>query len=121
MCLNWDLNRSKIRKILAHLEEDRTLQTTFANLVGAIRFKAGKKGRLWHTVCPNCKKEIDSWEHCVSCYQIKAKEAKNEKQWLANIKEIIEKIKTATPAKYTASEHQHIHYTDEGVETDKSK
>ena len=46
MCLNWDLDRGKIRKILAHLAEDRTLQTTFANLVGATRFKAGEKGKL---------------------------------------------------------------------------
>ena len=112
MCHNWNLDRKRIRKILASMADDRTLQTTFGNLMGATRFKASGKGKIWHTVCPKCKTEIDSWEHCVKCYQIQAKEVKNEKQWLANIRDITEKIKTATPAKYTTSNIQHTQYTD---------
>ena len=118
MCRNWNLDRGEIRKILAHLAEDRTLQTTFGNLLGATIFKAGKQGKLWHTVCPKCKERIDSWSHCAECYQLEIKEAKNEKQWLANIKEIIKEIKTATPAKYITSEVRHTQYREEVTNTE---
>ena len=64
---NWNLDREKFREILAHMAEDRTLQTTFGNLLGATRFKAGKQGKQWRTVCPKCKERIDSWRHCADC------------------------------------------------------
>ena len=113
MCRNWDLDRNRVKKIMAHLAEDRALQTNFANLVGATRFKAGAKGKIWHTICPKCKDNIDSWEHCAKCYRLEAQAPVNEKQWLANIKEILVKTQTDTPAKYMASDKQHEHYAEE--------
>ena len=86
--------------------------------MGATRFEAGKQGKLWHTVCPKCKERADSWGHCVDCYQLEVKDAKNEKRWLTNIKEIIKKIKTTTPAKYITSDMQHVQLLEEGANTD---
>ena len=103
------------------MADDRTLQTTFGNLMGATRFKASEKGKLWHTVCPKCKTKIDSWEHCAECYQIETKEIKNEKQWLANIRDITKKIKTVAPAQYATSNIQHTQYMDRAENRESEK
>ena len=47
---NWEMGRKEIQKILAHLAEDGMMQTTFGNLMGAIRLKASKQGKMWHAV-----------------------------------------------------------------------
>ena len=77
---NWDLDRTKIKEILAHLAEDGELQTTFGNFMGATGFKASRQGKLSHTVCPNCKTAADTRSHCVACYQLEVVEIKNGKQ-----------------------------------------
>ena len=38
----WNLTRSKVRDILQKSAKNRKLQTTFANLIGAARFKTVK-------------------------------------------------------------------------------
>ena len=48
---DWHLTRSKTREILQHLAENRKLQTTFSNLIGATRFKTVKEGKLRAAVC----------------------------------------------------------------------
>ena len=110
MFVNWNLDRNKIKTILRSLADDRTFQTTFGNLIGGTRFKAATKGILKHTICPNCKENLDSWSHCVECYKLQLGEIKNEKQWLLNIRLILEKIKTETPGKYTPSNSIHTWY-----------
>ena len=108
MFLNWNLDRSKVKKILRSMADDRKLQTTFGNLIGGTRFKTANKGKLNHTICPKCKENIDTWRHCVKCHELKVGEIGNEKQWLGNIRQIIEKISTETPGKYTASETAYV-------------
>ena len=108
--------------------KDKWSRTRFGAVVSTFpfagstkRFKASEKGKLWHTVCPKCKTQIDSWEHCVECYQIEAKEIKNAKQWLANIREITKKIKTATPAKYATSSIQHTQFMEKAENGESEK
>ena len=97
------------------MAQDRTLQTTFANLMGATRFKASKQGKLWRAICPKCREAADSWSHCVTCHQLEVTEIGNEKKWLANIKAIVSKNKTATLAKNAASNLRHREYLDGGA------
>ena len=99
-----------MKKILAHMAEGRTLQTTVGNLTGATRFEASTQGKIWHTVCLKFKTATDSWSHCAKCYKQEVGTIKNEKQWLANIKTIAQHIKTATPAKFVTSKVIHEHY-----------
>ena len=102
----WNLARNKVRGIPRHLAKDRKLQTTFANLIGATRFKAVKEGKLRHTECPRCK-EIDSWEHCMQCYGVEPGNRHEQNRWLQHIEEMMENITTDTPAAYAASDILH--------------
>ena len=104
MYRNWAMDRNKIKKILGSLDDDRMLQTTFGNLIGATRFKTIKEGELRGTVCPKCKKAVDTWKHCVECHEIQFRSSANEKQWLRNIRTIMETVKTTTPGKFEAAD-----------------
>ena len=101
--IEWKLNRGEIREILQLLAAERKLQTAFTNLVGSTRFKAVKGGKLRKTICPRCQ-AIDSWGHCMSCYEVRAEGAKEDRQWLQKIEKA-----TDVPATYTASEIEHQH------------
>ena len=89
------------------MADSRMLQTTLANLIGGTRFKIANKGVLKHTVCPKCNEELDSWRHCAECYGLKISDIHNEKQWLQNIRQLMEKIKTDTPGKYKEAEAEY--------------
>ena len=112
MRINWGLNRTKIKNIMAHMAEGRILHATFGNLMGATRFETREQGEVWHTMSPKCKKYVDNWSHCVDCHQLEVGEIKNEKQWLANTKVIIRSIRTDPPAKYVATNIRHERYVD---------
>ena len=73
----WILSRTKEREILQHLSKERQLQTTFINLIGSTRFKAVKAGKSHHTNCPRCQ-VVDSWEHCMQCYEVKIQEGQGK-------------------------------------------
>ena len=103
MLAEWGLDRDRVKRILQFLETDRSLQTTFTNLIGATRFKALKEGELRHTKCPKCG-GIDSWSHCVECYELQPKPMQDDKQWLGKIKRLLITIKTESPAMYQASD-----------------
>ena len=109
--MEWNLNRNKVRGILRHLAKERKLQTTFANLIGATRFKAVKDGKLRHTICPRCK-EIDSWEHCMQCYGVDPGNGQEHNSWLRHIEGMMQNITTDTPAAYVASEMLHENRRD---------
>ena len=97
--LEWNLNREKIKSIMNHLSYSRTLQVTFANIIGATRFKTLVANKLTKTRCPNCKKQIDSWNHLTDCYGAIPPEEQARKLWLANITQFIETIYAENPAK----------------------
>ena len=103
----WELDRTQIKEILRFLSEDRKLQVTLSNLIGATRFKTkGEDNKLYVTICPKCKKELDEWEHHKICYEVKVpnkNEMGTKEKWLMFIKKYMNKITTETPAKYTAS------------------
>ena len=101
--MEWELDRSKVREILRHLATNRKLQATFVNLVGTTRFKAVKEGKLRHTICPRCK-EVDSWEHCITCYGVSPVGTQEHRLWLQPIEKMMYEITTDTPAQYIASE-----------------
>ena len=82
---------------------NRKLQTTFTNLVGNTRIKAVKEGKLRRTICPRCQ-AVDSWEHCLTCYEVAMDGMVGGKQWLDNIKGVMKEIATDAPATYKASE-----------------
>ena len=103
---DWDLSRKKVREILRSLDRDRKLQTTFNNLIGATRFKAMDQGGLYSTMCPKCRKEIDSWEHHQKCYELEIPantEGAKKEVWLKVIKNYLRIITTEQPAKYRPS------------------
>ena len=104
--VEWKLNRSKVRDILRHLASNRKLQATFVNLVGATRFKEVKEGKLRHTLCPRCK-EIDSWDHCITCYGVNPVGTQEHSAWLQAIEKMMTEITTDTPAKHMASDLIH--------------
>ena len=101
-----------MREILRYLAKNRKLQATFANLVGATRFKAVKEGKLRHTICPRCE-EIDSWEHCMTCYGMEPADTKEHKIWLHSVERMMSELTTDTPARYKASELLHEGYAGE--------
>ena len=103
MLAEWGLDRDRVKRILQFLETDRSLQTTFTNLIGATRFKALKEGELRRTKCPKCG-GIDSWSRCVECYELQPKPMQEAKQWLGKIKRLLITIKTESPAMYQASD-----------------
>ena len=105
MLSNWGLDREQIRKVLGALEADRLLQTTFTNLVGATRFKIAKGDGLMHTKCPRCG-SIDSWQHCVECYQLRLTTANVEQQWLANVRMVLKAVATESPAMPLAADQR---------------
>ena len=107
----WKLDISKVRDILRHLAKNRKLQATFANLVGATRFKAVKEGKLRHTICPRCG-SIDSWEHCMTCYEVNQVDFKGHDIWLQSIEQMMSEITTDAPARYTASDLLHVEYVE---------
>ena len=43
--LDWNLNRETIRKLVGSLSGERTLQTTFGNVIAATRFKNPEEKR----------------------------------------------------------------------------
>ena len=104
--MEWNLDRGTVKEILQELSTDRKLQTTFTNLVGATRFKTVKDGKLHHAICPRCE-DIDSWEHCMKCYNIEPIKKLGQKNWLKNIDEVMNKLTTDTPAKYKPAERLH--------------
>ena len=106
MYVNWNLDREKVKKILQHLAQDRAHQTTITNLLGATRFKTVKKGVLHHTLCPKCG-AVDSWEHCIWCYNLKVDTQVEENAWLSRVKNIAEAIVTDNPSMYTAADIEH--------------
>ena len=60
----WELDRQLIKDCQNAMRDDRGLQVTFNNLIGAKRFEILAGTRLMRTKCPNtnCGK-VDSWEH----------------------------------------------------------
>ena len=98
----WNLDRDKIKSILSHLSHSRTLQVTFANIIGATRFKTLVSNKLVKTRCPKCKKDVDSWKHLTDCYGATPPEEQARKIWLKNITHFIETIYAENPAKPTA-------------------
>ena len=103
----WSLDRPQIKEIMRHLSGDRKLQVTFSNLIGATRFKTkGDSNKLYVTICPKCKKELDHWEHHKGCYNLNVPIKTNKLtkvDWLSLIKEYMRMIAIETPAKYQAS------------------
>ena len=114
----WKPERKSVREILQYLSSERKLQTTFTNLVGATRFKTVKNSELHHTVCPKCA-AVDTWSHCMQCYDIDLIKEHRTKDWLPMIEKAMRKITTDTPAKYQSAEtlhtHRHQKRTEEGV------
>ena len=64
------------------------------------------EGKLRHTMCPKCQ-AIDSWEHCMVCYQVEVGATKEGKQWLLQIEKVAKEIATNTPASYRAPDKEH--------------
>ena len=106
ICGEWHLDREQIRHIMRSLEKDRRLQATFTNLIGATRFKAIEKDKLYITRCPKCKKELDAWERHKKCYEIEAPQKEkggSRQKWGHLIRDFVCKVETRTPAKFTAT------------------
>ena len=58
--LNLNLDGGEVKRILSHMANDRKLQTRSGNLVRGTRFENAKKGQIRHTICPNCKENLDT-------------------------------------------------------------
>ena len=87
------VDREKIRAILKFIADKRKLQTAFASIIGATRFKQILQNKLTITACPKCGIEIDSWAHLTQCYKLIMPIAKEkEKIWLEEVREYLETI-----------------------------
>ena len=65
----WQLDRQFIRECHKAMADDRKLQVTFDNLIGATRFKTLRGAQLIQTKCPKQGRgKPDSWEHILECY-----------------------------------------------------
>ena len=103
MLMNRGLGREDVKKILRFLESNRLLRTTFANFIGATRFKALKEGQLRRTRCPNSG-GIDSWSHSVNCWKLKLSPIQNGAPWMGNIKRLLQISNTDSPAMNEAAD-----------------
>ena len=92
--------------ILRHLADNRTLQATFANLIGATQFKTVEDNILMKTKCPKCKKP-NTWEHHLKCYNLQTPQITQTKLWLESIKGYITTIATPQLAKLEASQSEY--------------
>ena len=104
---HFGLEKADIRELLRKLANNRPLQVTLCNLIGAGRFKTVHENNLMRTICPKCKKP-DSWTHHKLCYQeelprrgIKLK--KGAEVWMGEMIKYLKIIKTENPAKHDPS------------------
>ena len=101
------INKADIRTILRKLANNRPLQVTLCNLLGAGRFKTINDNCLMRTSCPRCK-QPDSWAHHKICYRnnLPTKETRAEEgedSWIKCLISYLKVIQTDSPAKYTPS------------------
>ena len=62
------LSRDVIKKVLRSLYHYRVRQVAFSNIVCATRYKSlDEAGQLTSTLCPLCRKSVDSLEHMLHC------------------------------------------------------
>ena len=103
---DWELTRRRIKEILRFLEQDRKLQVTFTNLIGATRYKTTGKGKLYVTLRPKCKVGLDNWGYHKECYKLQIlsiEDTDSQKAWLTLVRGYTGRIATEKPAKYVAS------------------
>ena len=101
------INKADIRTILRKLANNRPLQVTLCNLLGAGRFKTINDNCLMCTSCPRCK-QPDSQAYHEICYRnnLPTKETRvkeGEDSWIKCLISYLKVIQTDSPAKYTPS------------------
>ena len=100
--MEWNLDREKIKSITNQLAHSRPLQVTFANIIGATRYKTLVRNNIVATRCPKRKEQIDDWNHLTECHKINKPEEGKEKEWLKSVTKFIEAVQMDNPAKPTA-------------------
>ena len=94
------------------MQNNRELQVTMNNIIGATRFKTMEKGQLMKAKCPKPKcKEIDSWEHFKKCYQIPPIADLKRKDKIQAIITICKKAVTDNPIKPLISSTPYHQYS----------
>ena len=107
----WELDRQLIKECHTAMRDDRGLQVTFNNLIGATRFKTLIGNKLMRTKCPNtnCGK-VDSWEHFAQCYGIKQMAELSREDRVNYLVALCQRIRTENPIRPNPTE---IPYRDE--------
>ena len=96
----WELDRQLIKDCHNGMKDDRGLQVTFNNLIGATRFKTLSGSRLMRAKCPKagCGK-VDSWEHFVQCYEAERMLELSREDKVKYMAALCKRIRTENPVR----------------------
>ena len=94
----WELGRRLIHECHNAMRDDRGLQVTCNNLIGATRFKTFDGARLMRAKCPNkhCG-GVDSWEHFIQCYGVLQMTGKPRDEKVNYLVALCHRIRTENP------------------------
>ena len=94
----WALDRQLIKECHNKMKDERGLQVTLNNLIGATRFKTFNGTKLMRAKCPkeNCGK-TDSWEHFVRCYEVERMAGSSREDKVNYLVALCRRIRTENP------------------------